>query len=111
MLADSPVPAVATSKTSDVVGHKIKTGAAAGMMVDSLFNAMATAAFFEFVIFAVFEMRYMLNIWKSRQGNLLDSRAQQRELLGLYARFYFALLCSIFISYQAQRYGTNTEVF
>ena len=76
----------------------------AGMMVDSLFNAMATAAFFEFVIFAVFEMRYMLNIWKSRQGNLLDSRAQQRELLGLYGRFYFALLCSIFISYQAQRY-------
>ena len=76
-------------------------------MVDSLFNAMATAAFFEFVIFAVFEMRYMLNIWKSRQGNLLDSRAQQRELLGLYARFYFALLCSIFISYQAQRYTIN----
>ena len=71
--------------------------------MDSLFNAMATAAFFEFVIFAVFEMRYMLNIWKSRQGNLVDSRTQQRELLGLYARFYFALLCSIFISYQAQR--------
>lgn len=78
---------------------------AVGMMVDSLFNAMATAAFFEFVIFAVFEMRYMLNIWKSRQGNLIDSRTQQRELLGLYARFYFALLCSIFISYQAQGYG------
>lgn len=72
-------------------------------MVDSLFNAMATAAFFEFVIFAVFEMRYMLNIWKSRQGNLLDSRAQQRQLLRLYAKFYLALLCSIVITYQAQR--------
>jgi len=75
----------------------------AALMVEPLFNALATAAFFEFVIFAVFEIRFMLNIWKARQGTNLDARAQQRQLLGLYGRFYFALLCTIFVSFHAQR--------
>jgi len=33
---------------------------------ESLFNAFATAAFFKFVIFSIFEMRYLLAIWKAR---------------------------------------------
>ena len=35
--------------------------------MEPLFNAFATAAFFEFVIFAIFEMRYLLSIWRARR--------------------------------------------
>ena len=37
-------------------------------MVEPLFNAFATAAFFEFVIFAIFEMRWLLMAWRARRG-------------------------------------------
>jgi len=39
----------------------------AGIMVEPLFNAFATAAFFEFVIFAIFEMRWLLIAWRARR--------------------------------------------
>ena len=39
----------------------------AGIVIEPLFNAFATAAFFEFVIFAIFEMRYLLSIWRARR--------------------------------------------
>ena len=74
-------------------------------MVEPLFNAFATAAFFEFVIFAIFEMRYLLAIWRARRSASLDPWAVQRELSVLYARFYGALLGGIFLMYQLQRYG------
>jgi hypothetical protein len=38
----------------------------AGIFVEALFNTFATAAFFKFVIFSIFEMRYLLIIWKAR---------------------------------------------
>lgn len=38
-----------------------------GIVVEALFNAFATAAFFKFLIFSVFEMRYLLLIWKARR--------------------------------------------
>jgi hypothetical protein len=75
-----------------------------GIMVEPLFNAFATAAFFEFVIFAIFEMRYLLSIWRARRGSALDPWAAQRELSILYARFYGALLAGIFLTYQLQRW-------
>jgi hypothetical protein len=37
-----------------------------GIVIESIFNAFATAAFFQFIGFSVFEMRYLLFIWKSR---------------------------------------------
>ena len=40
---------------------------AAGYAVEPLFNAFATASFFEFVHFAIFEMQYLLSIWRARQ--------------------------------------------
>lgn len=46
-------------------------------MVEPLFNAFATAAFFEFVTFAIFEMRYLLSIWRARRGAALDAWAAQ----------------------------------
>lgn len=74
-----------------------------GIMVEPLFNAFATAAFFEFVIFAIFEMRYLLAIWRARRTASLDPWVVQRELSVLYARFYGALLGGLFLMYQLQR--------
>jgi len=45
----------------------------AGIMVEPLFNAFATAAFFEFVIFAIFEMRWLLIAWRARRGTQVRS--------------------------------------
>ncbi len=39
----------------------------AGIFVEALFNTFATAAFFKFVIFSIFEMRYLLIIWKAAE--------------------------------------------
>ncbi|PWA44836.1 RING/U-box superfamily protein [Artemisia annua] len=61
----------------------------AGILVESLFNAFATAAFFKFVVFSIFEMRYLLAIWKA--GRSMNSgegwEAMRRELSVLYSRF------------------------
>ena len=80
----------------------------AGIVIEPLFNAFATTAFFEFVLFAIFEMRYLLSVWRARRANALDPWAAQRELSVLYARFYGALLGGIFLTYQLQRYSPLT---
>jgi hypothetical protein len=41
----------------------------AGIFVEALFNTFATAAFFKFVVFSIFEMRYLLVIWKATADN------------------------------------------
>ncbi len=55
------------------------------------------------MVFAIFEMRYLLSVWRARRANALDPWAAQRELSVLYARFYGALLGGIFLTYQLQR--------
>ncbi|XP_047334596.1 transmembrane E3 ubiquitin-protein ligase FLY2-like [Impatiens glandulifera] len=74
----------------------------AGILVESLFNAFATAAFFKFVVFSIFEMRYLLAIWKA--GRPMNSgegwEAMRRELSVLYSRFYGVLLGGILIMYE-----------
>ncbi|CAL5406563.1 unnamed protein product [Camellia sinensis] len=62
----------------------------AGILVESLFNAFATAAFFKFVVFSIFEMRYLLAIWKASRpmNNGEGWEAMRRELSVLYSRFY-----------------------
>ena len=56
---------------------------------ESLFNAFATAAFFKFVVFSIFEMRYLLAIWKASRpmNNGEGWEAMRRELSVLYSRF------------------------
>ncbi|CAI5967621.1 unnamed protein product, partial [Closterium sp. NIES-65] len=50
-----------------VVGQQAIMGDQADVgRAESLFNAFATAAFFKFVIFSIFEMRYLLAIWKAQ---------------------------------------------
>jgi hypothetical protein len=78
-------------------------GAYTGIMVEPVFTAFATAAFFEFALFGVFEMRYLLHAWRARRGAGLEPWAAQRELSVLYARFYGALLGGVFLSYQLRR--------
>ncbi|KAF8054658.1 hypothetical protein N665_1321s0004 [Sinapis alba] len=78
----------------------------AGILVESLFNAFATAAFFKFVVFSIFEMRYLLAIWKAtRPSNSGEGwETMRRELSFLYSRFYGILLGGILIMYELHNY-------
>jgi len=62
---------------------------AASCTAESLFNAFATAAFFKFVVFSIFEMRYLLAIWKAGRpfSNGEGWETMRRELSVLYSRF------------------------
>lgn len=70
-----------------------------GIMLQNLFNAYATVAFFQFVIFAIFEMRYLLSVWRARRASV-DPWTAQRELSMLYARFYGVLLGGMLLMFQ-----------
>ncbi|CAA2982160.1 transmembrane E3 ubiquitin- ligase 1-like [Olea europaea subsp. europaea] len=78
----------------------------AGILVESLFNAFATAAFFKFVVFSIFEMRYLLAIWKANRpmNNGENWEAMRRELSALYSRFYGILLGGILVTYEFLKY-------
>lgn len=78
----------------------------AGILVESLFNAFATAAFFKFVVFSIFEMRYLLAIWKANRptNNGENWEAMRRELSVLYSRFYGILLGGILIMYEFHKF-------
>lgn len=73
-----------------------------GIAVQSLFNAFATAAFFKFICFSIFLMRWMLLIWKARRPSGFSEgwEAMRRELSMLYSRFYGSLLFGLFLLYQ-----------
>ncbi|KAK4286140.1 hypothetical protein QN277_002739 [Acacia crassicarpa] len=78
----------------------------AGIIVESLFNAFATAAFFKFVVFSIFEMRYLLAIWKANRplSNGEGWETMRRELSSLYIRFYGILVGGILLMYQFHNY-------
>jgi len=79
----------------------------AGIFVEALFNTFATAAFFKFVIFSIFEMRYLLIIWKARRPSGFNEgwSTMRRELSTLYLRFYGFFLMGFFLLYQMQTYA------
>ncbi|KAE9616883.1 putative transcription factor C2H2 family [Lupinus albus] len=78
----------------------------AGILVESLFNAFATAAFFKFVVFSIFEMRYLLAIWRANRplNNGEGWETMRRELSVLYSRFYGVLLGGILLMYEFHYY-------
>ncbi|KAK7257422.1 hypothetical protein RIF29_31397 [Crotalaria pallida] len=78
----------------------------AGILIESLFNAFATAAFFKFVVFSIFEMRYLLAIWKASRplSNGEGWETMRRELSVLYSRFYGILLGGILLMYEFHYY-------
>ncbi|GER46491.1 RING/U-box superfamily protein, partial [Striga asiatica] len=75
----------------------------AGILVDSLFNAFAGATFFKFVVFSIYEMRLLLNIWKAnRPPNGENWDTMRRELSALYS--HAILLGGIFIMYEFHKF-------
>ncbi|CAD7699222.1 unnamed protein product [Ostreobium quekettii] len=82
----------------------------AGIVLDPLFNTFAMVSFFEFILFAIFEMRYMLLVWRAQRGNSLDPFDMRRELSMLYTRFYGALLLGVLLAYKLQQF-MNVLVF
>lgn len=76
-----------------------------GLVVDTLFNAFATVAFFKFVMFSIFEMRFMLSIWKARRPASFETwNSTRRELNILYSRFYLCMLAGILLLYEWQKF-------
>jgi len=77
-----------------------------GIAVNTLFNAFATAAFFKFIIFSVFQMRYLLLIWRAKRpaGFTHGWESMRRELSMLYTRFYGSLLLGILLLYQMKNH-------
>jgi len=69
---------------------------------ESLFNAFATAAFFKFVVFSIFEMRYLLSIWKATRPSTSGEgwETMRRELSFLYSRFCEYLISFVFVHHQ-----------
>ncbi|KAI4319779.1 hypothetical protein MLD38_033339 [Melastoma candidum] len=78
----------------------------AGILVESLFNAFATAAFFKFVVFSIFEMRYLLAIWKAKRPmNRGEGWETARHKLSvLYSCFYGILLGGILLMYEFRNF-------
>eukprot|EP00300_Choanocystis_sp_HF-7_P010611 c17040_g1_i2.p1 GENE.c17040_g1_i2~~c17040_g1_i2.p1 ORF type:complete len:352 (+),score=79.93 c17040_g1_i2:107-1057(+) len=76
----------------------------AGIIREPLFNAFGAAALFKFIEFSIFEMRFLLMIWKaSRPDAFSEGRAvMRRQLTLLYLKFYGCLLLGIAILYQLQ---------
>ena len=55
-------------------------------------------------MFAIFEFRFLLSVWRARRGGV-DPWTAQREVSVLYLRFYAALLGGILLTYKLQRCG------
>ncbi|KAG3115328.1 hypothetical protein PI124_g1289 [Phytophthora idaei] len=72
-----------------------------GIVAQNVFAAFASVAFVKLIIFSVFEMRYLLIIWKARrpQGFSEGWLMLRRELTTLYSRFYLSLLAGLCIFY------------
>ncbi|CEG37772.1 zinc ion binding protein [Plasmopara halstedii] len=79
-----------------------------GIVAQNVFAAFASVAFVKLIIFSVFEMRYLLIIWKARrpQGFSEGWLTLRRELTTLYSRFYLSLCAGIGIFYNASNYLT-----
>lgn len=71
------------------------------MRDQNVFAAFASVAFVKLIIFSVFEMRYLLIIWKARrpQGFSEGWLSLRRELTTLYSRFYLSLLAGLCLFY------------
>ena len=74
------------------------------IMVEPLFNAFASAAFIEFCLFGIFELRMLLSTWRARRRGAIDAWVLQRELSTVYARFYGALLISLLLCYNLRHH-------
>jgi hypothetical protein len=79
---------------------------------EKVFGAFAVAAFLKFVLFSMFETRYLLAIWKARRPQAFAGgwTATNREISNLYARFYTFLLLG-FVLLWAFSYHLKLVIF
>eukprot|EP00937_MAST-01D_sp_MAST-1D-sp2_P002413 g2413.t1 len=72
-----------------------------GMLVVPLYSALAMVAFFQLLLFSVFEMRVLVHVWKARRPSGFNDGwlAMRRELSTLYSRFYCALILGLYGMY------------
>ena len=77
----------------------------AGIIVDSLFHSFSTTRVFQIALFSVFEMRMLLQIWKSRRPNAEQNWLEIRRRISprSTADSTAGFLCGFFVMYWLQR--------
>lgn len=77
-----------------------------GMLVEPVFQSFLITSFFEFIIFSLFEMRFLLLIWKARRPEAFNAgwESVRREFSLLYMRFYGCLLIGLITLYNLRAY-------
>ncbi|RHY30336.1 hypothetical protein DYB32_004394 [Aphanomyces invadans] len=72
-----------------------------GIVAQHIFTLFATVSFFQLIIFSIFEMRFLLLIWKARRPQQFTEgwNVMRRELTTLYSRFYISLLVGLCVIY------------
>jgi hypothetical protein len=74
---------------------------AGGILYDPLFTIFSVTAFLKFMLFTIFEMRYLFSIWKSRRpDNFQQWENARNEYQTLYTRFYGGMFLIIILMYQ-----------
>ncbi|KAG2501783.1 hypothetical protein HYH03_000283 [Edaphochlamys debaryana] len=78
------------------------------LVVDALFGAFASIAFLQFILFAVFEMRQTLLVWRAQRTSGTGGNdgfwSIRRDMSAVYTRFYSALLFGLLLLFQFQAY-------
>lgn len=72
-----------------------------GLSAQYMFNTFAVVSLFKFMLFSLFEMRYLLAVWRSRRREAFERgwEAVRRELTMLYSRFYGILALGLMLIY------------
>lgn len=71
------------------------------ILYDRLFKLFALESFLLFLLFSVFEMRYLVSIWRSRRPQAFTEwTGVRQEFQILYTRFYGSLFLCLFLLYQ-----------
>mmetsp|Transcript_6868 Transcript_6868/g.14993 ORF Transcript_6868/g.14993 Transcript_6868/m.14993 type:complete len:1215 (+) Transcript_6868:309-3953(+) len=70
------------------------------LVMQPLFTAFASVAFFKLLIFCVIEMKYMAIILQARHGTTTTEETQRRIAM-LHLRFYSALMFAVFLFFYA----------
>lgn len=71
------------------------------LIYEDLFKSFTITAFLQFILFALFEMRYLFSIWKSRRPQGFNEWENVRqEFQSFYTRFYGSMFILFIIIYQ-----------
>ena len=81
------------------IGHLI-----VGIVYESSFKIWASVAFLQFFVFSIFEMRFMLTVWKAMRFMSLNNNPTwsntRQELSYLYSRFYSIFFMGLVLFYE-----------